>query len=138
MIKHFRFVDITIINFEYINQFDNLEKLKMINKLFRDFLKNYQLNTSKSHNTKIYIEFINKFYNDKTFCYLFSEYQKSHDIFIRPSLDHIYPISLGGKSTLDNVRIISWFENRCKNNLVLSDWEYIKKNIHYYLNDREE
>ena len=31
-----------------------------------------------------------------------------------PSLDHIIPISRGGSWELDNLQIISWFENRAK------------------------
>ena len=51
---------------------------------------------------------------------------------LKPSLDHIIPISQGGKSCFDNFQILTWFENRCKNDMTQEEWDKIKNNIWRY------
>jgi len=46
--------------------------------------------------------------------------------------DHIIPISKGGNSILVNYQILSWFENRSKNNLSQDIWNSMKHKIKEY------
>ena len=115
------------VSFEWLNSFDDIEKLKYLNRSIareRDY---------KGFNTEIYKQFIEKFYNDKKFNQLFSEYQKTGDKWIKPSLDHIEAKANGGSLLLDNLQFISWLENRAKVNIPQVEWDKIKKNIKYYL-----
>ena len=104
-----------------------IEKLKYLNRSIsrgRD---------KKGFNTEIQKKFIEQFYNNKKFNQLFSEYQKTGDKWIKPSLDHIEAKANGGSLLLDNLQFISWLENRAKVNIPQVEWEKIKRNIKYYL-----
>ena len=37
------------------------------------------------------------------------------------------------RRALDNLQFLTWFENRCKNNMSQSEWDDIKTNIGLYL-----
>lgn len=49
------------------------------------------------------------------------------------TLDHIIPKSKGGGNDISNLTFLSWFENRAKDNMSLSEWNSIKQNIKEYL-----
>lgn len=49
------------------------------------------------------------------------------------TLRHIVAKSDGGSLTIENLRFISWFENRAKESIPYEKWEQMKKNIKYYL-----
>lgn len=53
-------------------------------------------------------------------------------LYKRPSLDHIVPKAKGGTNDLENLQFLSWFENRCKNDMTQLEWDEIKKNINKY------
>jgi len=115
------------VSLDWLKQFEDVEKLKYLNRSIsrgRD---------KKGFNTEIYKKFIEKFYNNKKFNQLFSEYQKTGDKWIKPSLDHIEAKANGGSLLLDNLQFISWLENRAKVNIPQVEWEKIKRNIKYYL-----
>ena len=40
--------------------------------------------------------------------------------------------SKGGKNSLDNLQFLTWFENRCKNNMTQKEWDKLKQNINNY------
>lgn len=116
------------IDLEWLMQFDDIEKLKFLNRSIvrkRDF---------GDYTEGFYKAFINKFYYDEKFNDIYSKWLDSNkDPLLKPSPDHITPRSKGGKEdSLDNIRFLTWFENRCKNNMSLEEWENVKKNIHKY------
>ena len=85
-------------------------------------------------NTEIYKSFIEKFYHQKKFIYLFNEWIKTKNKWIKPSLDHIEAKSKGGKlADINNLQFISWLENRAKVDTPQVEWSKIKSNINYYL-----
>jgi 5-methylcytosine-specific restriction endonuclease McrA len=44
-----------------------------------------------------------------------------------PTLDHIIPLSRGGDFfDLDNIQILTWFENRAKAEMTQKEWEDFK------------
>lgn len=115
------------VSLEWLDSFEDIEKLKYLNRSIareRDY---------RGFNTEIYKQFIEKFYGDKKFNQLFSEWIKTKDKWIKPSLDHIQAKARGGTLLLDNLQFISWLENRAKIDISQVEWDKIKKKIKYYL-----
>ncbi len=123
MLSHLKYE----VDFEWLNSFDDLEKLKFLNRSISRKRDCY------GFTTEIYKCFIKKFYYDKKFNDLYNKWIKTKDKWIKPSLDHIKPKSEGGSLLLDNLRFISWFENRAKGPIDYEQWEKMKQNIKYYL-----
>ena len=96
------------VDVEWLEQFKDIERLKFLNKILsRDRVR-------KNFDSEKYKEFIKKFYNNERFVEQFGIYTVSKNRYDMPSLDHIIPLSRGGSWDLDNLQIISWFENRAK------------------------
>ena len=115
------------VDFDWVNSFEDLEKLKYLNRSIsrkRDCL---------GFTTETYQSFIEKFYFDSKFNDLYDKWITTKDKWIKPSLDHIKPKSEGGSLSLSNLRFISWFENRTKADIGYKEWEKMKQNIKYYL-----
>ena len=115
------------VSLEWLSSFDNIEKLKYLNHSIsrkRDY---------EGFNTEIYKQFIEKFYYDEKFNSLFSEWVKTNNKWIKPSLDHIEAKCKGGSLLVENLQFISWLENRAKIDIPLVEWNIIKSNINYYL-----
>jgi len=115
------------VSLDWLKQFEDIEKLKYLNHSIareRDY---------RGFDTEIYKQFIEKFYKDKKFNQLFSEWIKTKDKWIKPSLDHIQAKAKGGTLLLDNLQFVSWLENRAKVDISQVEWDKIKKNIKYYL-----
>ena len=115
------------VSLEWLNSFEDFEKLKYLNHSIirkRDY---------EGFTTEIYKQFIEKFYNDSNFNRLYNEWIKTKDKWIKPSLDHIKAKSKNGSLLLDNLRFISWFENRTKVDMSQEQWNEVKNRIEYYL-----
>jgi len=111
---------------EWLKKFD-FEKLKYLNNTITK--ERYKI----GFNTNIYMNFIEKFYNDNKFNILYEKWIESNDKWIKPSLDHIKPISKGGEvNNLNNLQFISWFENKAKHDMEQKQWNKMKKNIEKY------
>jgi hypothetical protein len=52
--------------------------------------------------------------------------------YMKPYIDHITPKSKGGTNALSNLQFLSWFENRCKNDMSQEEWDEMKSNILEY------
>ncbi len=115
------------VSLDWLKQFEDVEKLKYLNRSIS------RERDKKGFTTEIYKQFIEKFYNDKKFNELFSEWIKTNDKWIKPSLDHIEAKCKGGTLLLDNLQFISWLENRAKIDISQVEWNKIKSNINYYL-----
>lgn len=123
MKSHLKY-DVTV---EWLNSFEDIEKLKYLNRSLS------RKRDCEGFNTEIYKQFIEKFYYDNNFNILFERWVKTNDKWIKPSLDHIEAKSNGGTLMLDNLQFISWLENRAKVNIKQDEWNKIKNNINYYL-----
>lgn len=96
------------VDLNFYLQFPDVEKLKCLNRLVSRDRVSCHFDSAK------YKAFITKFYYDGRFNLQHELYMKSKSIWDKPSLDHILPLSKGGSWDLDNLQIISWFENRAK------------------------
>jgi len=115
------------VSLKWLKSFNDIEKLKYLNsaiKRKRDY---------KGFITLLYKAYIERFYKDTKFNYLFNEWNKTGDKWIKPSLDHIISKSKNGSLLLDNLQFISWLENRAKVDIDQDKWIKIKKHINYYL-----
>lgn len=116
------------ISLEWLMQFDDIDKVKLLNRAISD------RNGRWGADTEWYKSYIEKFYYDDKYNKIYHSYIESgFDDYLRPSLDHIVPKSSNGTNDINNLRFITWFENRAKNNMSLERWEYVKANIHKYL-----
>ncbi len=114
------------VSLEWLNSFNDIEKLKFLNKTLsrkRDCI---------GFDTNMYKNFINKFYYNPRFNELYNKWIKTKDKWIKPSLDHIIPKSNGGSLSIENLRFVSWLENRTKADMSIEEWNNIKQNINYY------
>jgi hypothetical protein len=117
------------VDIEWLASFKDIEKIIFLNRARKTMFR--YIPTGKL-TTEFYISYIEKFYYDKKFNYLYKKWISSGDRWIKPSLDHKIPLSKGGTNDLKNIRFISWFENRAKYNMDYREWENIKKRIHEY------
>lgn len=107
----------------WLSQFSNTEKLQFLNRCI--------VRTERFPvDTVWYVSYMEKFYYDKEFNRLYDQWVdngKHKDL--RPTIDHIVPQSKGGGHELENLRFVTWFENKCKSGMDLNEWEFIKSNI---------
>lgn len=120
------------VSLEWLCKFEDVDKLKFIS---RSFLKSVGRSTDKTYKitTEEYVQFIEKFYEDEHFNYLYGEWKKTGNKWIKPSLDHVIPKSMGGPSNINNYKYVSWLENRAKCDMTNDEWVSVKNNIEYYL-----
>ena len=104
MVNHIRWD----VDLDFLTKYDDIQRLKCLNKMLtRD-------RVAVHFDTEKYKLFIEKFYYDTKFINQFECYLESKSKWDMPSLDHIIPLSKGGTWDLDNLQILSWFENRAK------------------------
>lgn len=116
------------IDLEWLLQFTDIDKLKYLNRTlskkrnFGDYSKQF------------YIDYINKFYYDKKFNDIYNNWISNNcEFYLQPSPDHIIANTKGGEFyNVDNIQFLTWFENRCKNNISQEKWNNMKKNIEKY------
>ena len=123
MAAHLRF-DVT---WQWLSQFDDIEKLKFLNASLTNRDKRWD------ESSEWYIAYIERFYFDNQFNLLYDRWNKSGcKPYMKPSIDHITPKAKGGTNALDNLQFLTWFENRCKNDMSQEDWDKMKSNILEY------
>lgn len=123
MAKHLRF-DIDHI---WLMQFEDIEKLKTLNRCISMRDKRWRMDT------EWYKKYIDKFYYDSQFNSIYTKWVESgNEYYLQPSIDHINPKAKWWENELDNLQFLSWFENRCKNDMTQEEWNLLKNNITKY------
>ena len=123
MATHLRF-DVST---EWLMQFKDFEKVKLLNDAITNRSGRWSVDT------EWYKRYISKFYNDKQFNDVYSKWVDSNfESYKKPSIDHIISKSKGGTNNLDNLQFLTWFENRCKNDMTQKEWDILKSNIQEY------
>ena len=113
------------VTLEWLMNFEDIDKLRFLNRLITT--------CGQEVLYEDYIKFIEFYYYDKRFNEMYNYWiENGKEKNLKPSLDHIIPISQGGKSCLDNLQILTWFENRCKSDMPQNEWDKIKNNIWRY------
>ena len=123
MATHIRF-DVDI---EFLMRFKDFEKLKLLNDAITNRSGRWDVDT------EWYKEYLDNFYHDESFNKIYNIWVKSDfEKYKKPSIDHIVPKSKGGTNDLNNLQFLSWFENRCKNDMAQGEWDILKLNIGEY------
>lgn len=124
MASHLRFD----IDYQWLMQFDDIEKLKTLNRCITNRSGRFAVDT------EWYKLYILKFWSCPKFNEIYKRWVNSNYEFLKqPSLDHIHPVCKGGDLDLNNLQFLSWFENRCKNHMAQDEWDLVKSKIHEYL-----
>lgn len=123
MATHLRF-DVSM---EWLMQFDDFSKLKLLNDVITNRSGRWDVST------EWYKSYIERFYNDEQFNRIYMVWVDSGKVkYKKPSLDHVMPKAKGGTNSLDNLQFLTWFENRCKNDMTQIEWDDLKYNIEEY------
>lgn len=123
MATHLRF-DITT---TWLMQFNDFEKLKVLNDAITNRSGRWDVST------EWYMKYIERFYSDYVFNLIYERWIDSgKDSYKKPSIDHIIPKAKGGTNAIENLQFLTWFENRCKNDMSQEDWNNLKSNIEEY------
>ena len=123
MATHLRF-DVSV---EWLMQFKDFHKLKTLNDVITNRSGRWDASSAW------YKSYIEKFYDDDQFNRIYEGWIKSgKEKYKKPSLDHIIPKAKGGTNDIENLQFLSWFENRCKNDMTQTEWDNLKLNIKEY------
>ena len=122
MKNHLRFD----IDLEWLMQFD-FEILKVLNEAITNREGRWNITSDE------YIKYIEHFYTDAQFLLVYEKYKNNPCKYTKPSIDHIIPKANGGTNELSNLQFLSWFENRCKNDMTQAEWNTLKTNIKGYI-----
>jgi len=122
LVAHSRFP----IDLEWAMQFD-LESLMMINQMLTPRSGRWAIEFSE------YVKIVEKFAADAAFQRIFAAWRGcGKEFYMTPTIDHIVPVARGGADVADNLQVLTWFENRCKNDMTQTEWDAIKSNINRY------
>ena len=114
------------VDLEFLLQFEDLERVKLLNDMLSSALS--RKNSLEEFDVETYKRFIEKFYDDEQFLRQLALYRESGNKHDYPTLDHKIPISRGGTtSDIDNLQIISWFENHAKWDMTPDEYEAMKQ-----------
>jgi len=122
MKNHLRFD----IDLEWLMQFD-FEILKVLNEAITNREGRWNITSDE------YIKYIEYFYTYAQFLLVYEKYKNNPCKYTKPSIDHIIPKANGGTNELSNLQFLSWFENRCKNDMTQAEWNTLKTNIKGYI-----
>ena len=115
------------VSLNWLERFEDVERLKYLNSCLR---RSERFPSS----LEWYMAFIEKFYRDQQFLLIYHKWLANAKCrWLRPTIDHINPKSIGGSSDISNLQFLPWFENRAKCDMTKEEWALVKSNISFYL-----
>lgn len=128
------------ITLSFVEQFaSNFDDFLFIHKMLSHILSGYYRHCP----IKEYENAILYFMHDKQFWAVYNfwkEHKNEVSTFYdlaKPSIDHKIPVSKGGSDQLENIQVLTLFENLAKRDMTWEEWQKFKKDTHsssdYYL-----
>ena len=115
-----------VTHLKYDVEISDLIKYKDIDKL--KFLNRKITRNRIFFDKESYMKFLDKFYCDTKFNEIYQYWIiNNKNKWYMPSLDHKIAKANGGGFNLNNLHFITWFENRAKAEMSLSEWNKFKK-----------
>lgn len=109
---------------KWISQFEDLNRYKFLLRMINHNADFYEYTDEE------FMELIEHFYNSPSFNIQYDIYQETKRKDDVPSFDHIIPISRGGTNKLDNLQVLSWFENRAKGEMTMDEYINMVRKYH--------
>jgi len=104
-----------------LSQYEDYDRLLFLTR----YLSKHKSTFNTDEKRKL---FLDKFYIDEQFIMIYSRWIKeTENKWLRPSLDHKIPKSIGGTFDLDNLQFLTWFENRAKADMNEEEWQSFKQ-----------
>lgn len=107
----------------------DFERFLVLHSILINSTDNYYTTCSKDE----YLQTVKSLYFNKQFNIVYDFWQsnksknKTYYDWAKPSLDHIIPKSRGGTNKLDNLQILTVFENLAKRDMTWEEWNNFKK-----------
>lgn len=106
--------------YKEIDEFTDIKKFKII----RGWVCKRNL---PELNEESFYSFIRHFYYNESFNTIYQLWiENKFDTRFKPSIDHKIPLSRGGTSDLQNLQVITWFENFSKRSMTEEEWSKFK------------
>ena len=115
---------------DFLLEFEDFEKFLFVHKSLTHITDNYY---GMDCDTQEYKEAVKKLYLDEQFNAVYNFWisnqnrGKTFYDLAKPSIDHITPLSRGGTSHIDNLQILTVFENLAKRDMTQKEWEEFKQ-----------
>lgn len=109
------------VELKWFYQFEDIDKIILLNYLI------CRTRIARYLSDQDYKKFIEKFYWEKNFNDIYDTWlQNNKNKYLKPSIDHIIPLSRGGSRSIDNMQILTWSENRAKNDMTIEEFQRMK------------
>lgn len=113
---------------DFLMQFDDIEKIKLLNSLIRN-----QRGATVLAGSPEYMVYLAKFYYCERFERIYRDWLDSEENrHLKPSLDHITPKALGGECHAKNLQAMTVLQNRAKCDMTPEEWEEVIENPELY------
>lgn len=112
----------------FVEQFEDFDYYLLVHKILVSTTDRYYIDCD----IKIYEKAISYLYNDKQLKMIYDfwttqDKSKTYYDWAKPSLDHKIPKSRGGTNDIENLQILTVFENLSKRDMTQEEWEDFKK-----------